>query len=251
MISSKHLFGCGIAIVVIACSSSGGTGDGGTDTGTTPTDSGTTKDTGKDTSNNNNDSGNAPTCPTPDDVSNFMPPAFVPPVNTPMACTGTQVQGYYDNCLNSMTSSTMKCQAFIMANMACSKCLETADTDQMWGAVIDLQSGISEINLSGCVTILGDMNCGKAIQANDACTDAACGMVCPVMDDQSFQDYEKCVSTAETKGCSKYEMGLKTACSTEAGSAYATCSNFQSFDDGFFVVAPIFCGGSNDGGGGG
>jgi hypothetical protein len=103
--------------------------------------------------------------------------------------------------------------------------------------------GIAQLNVSGCVYLKGDQNCAKALQAADACDDAACGMQCPVMDQQSFMDYQKCLQTAEAKGCKKYVDAANAACGGDGNAAYQACTNFQSFDDGYFVLAPMFCGG--------
>jgi hypothetical protein len=181
-------------------------------------------------------------CPTPADVSTFMPPAFVPPTPAKNVCNMTQIQGYWDNCRDQMTMSQMKCTSWGMANDMCAKCIETNETDASWGPLV-IGNGIISLNISGCIALKGDMACAKAWQDRDNCTSAACDMQCPVMDQQSFMDWQKCVQTATTGGCKKYNDAVTMKCSTEAGSALAECRSFNTFKDGYFAYAPLWCGG--------
>ena len=178
-----------------------------------------------------------PICPTPADVSSFTPPAFTPPVVHKGACTSQQIQDLYTACFS---GSSTQCSTFTQANQTCASCVMT--TPQSPGPLVAVSTGIIELNIAGCVAIVtGDSSstsCAARIQANQDCEGAACNAQCPVSDSQSFQDYQKCIQTAEAGGCSKY---AQAECALDAG-ASAQCTGFVAFQTGYDYMAPLFCG---------
>src|SRR5262249_5427460 len=118
-------------------------------------------------------------CPTPAAVSLYVPPAFVSPNNPSNACTQNQIQGFWDNCFDPITSSAQKCSTWFNANMNCLNCLMSDKSDSTWGPTVVSNSVVS-LNVSGCVALQGDLTCAKKIQKLDGCTSEACDMQCPV-----------------------------------------------------------------------
>jgi MYXO-CTERM domain-containing protein len=185
-------------------------------------------------------------CPTPADVSMFMPPPYVPP-NQMMACTQMQIDDYWTNCRDPITASAMKCQMWGMNNKNCGLCLESKRADPKWGPLV-YGTGVIFLNVAGCADLQGFPACAKAYEKQNACESAACDQVCPVMDQQTFMDWQKCVQTADTGGCKSYADATQMACAIDA-SALQTCINIMSFKSGYDTFAPMFCGGvANDGG---
>jgi len=188
------------------------------------------------------DNNMGPMCPTPADVSGYMPPAYVPPNAVQMKCNSTAIQGYYDNCLGPM-GTNMKCTAFRMANMDCAKCIESAKTDASWGPLI-FGNGVASCNVAGCMDLKGDKGCAQSYEKLSGCQDLGCDMQCPVMDTQTFNDYLKCVNTVTAGGCKMYADSLATMCANDASAAYTACRNFQGFQDCYNQYAVTWCGGA-------
>jgi len=231
----------GVSTLVVACTTTNTMGIDGGDDGGVVFDTGA-KDSSKMDASNDSDSGGNGMCPTPADVSSYMPPPFVPPIPFQNVCSQTDIQGFYDNCL-SMMADTTKCNTWVQANMKCANCIDTADTDPAWGALIE-KTGIVQLDVAGCVEGKGDHPCAAAIEALDACDDAACAMQCPVTDDpMTFTLYQSCVKAADIGGCKTYASSVASQCQNDASAAYAACSAWSTFDDGYFLLAPIFCSG--------
>jgi hypothetical protein len=127
-----------------------------------------------------------------------------------------------------------------MSNMTCAKCVETSYQDQSWGPLV-IMTGFIELNVAGCVALQGDLSCAKALEALDACTGAACDQQCPVMDSQSYMDWQKCVQTATVGGCKMYDNNALSACAADVSTASTTCHNFMDFKSGVFLYVPMFC----------
>jgi len=177
-------------------------------------------------------------CPTPADVTNFMPPLYVPP-NQQQVCSQQQISDYYTNCLDAVQATQMKCSMFTMNNTSCTKCLSSMRTDPKWGATV-IGNGLVTINVAGCADIEGFKSCAQAWEATQACESAACDMVCPVMDNQSFMQWQQCVGTAVAGGCKKYADAQTMACSSDAA-ALQMCTSFMGFQQAYNQIAPIFC----------
>ncbi len=181
-------------------------------------------------------------CPTPLDVSNYVPPPYVPPHPVTNECTSVQVKDFYDNCFNPNTASSQKCAMFTQANMACASCIQSARSDAQWGAIV-IGNGLVTLDVAGCVHLNGDVPCAKALEARDACTWAACDLQCPIVDTQSFQAWTKCAQTSLAGGCKKYSDAVEMTCSKSMGSAFSVCSNFQDFATGVLKFGTLFCSG--------
>jgi len=185
-----------------------------------------------------------PVCPHPADVSGFMPPPYVPPNPAQMKCDSIAIKGYYDNCLNWMTATLVKCAAFRMSNVACTKCLESQKTDPSWGPLVESRPNnlpLVSCNVAGCVDLKGDKNCAAAIEAFWACDDAACDMQCPA-DDPIYADYVKCTQEAALNGCKKYADTVTMTCANDASAAYFVCRNFADFQGCYSQYAELWCG---------
>jgi hypothetical protein len=238
-----------VAIASGGCSSNGGSGmDGGAMDATDPMADTGVKDTGKMDKMNIPDNNTGPVCPTPDSMAAMgFTPMYVPPNPASSACNDAAIAGYWDNC-RKMGATQQMCTAWVMANMPCATCLESARTDAAWGPLV-IGNGVISLNIPGCVALKGDNNCAQAYEALDGCQRAACDMICPVMDNQSFADWQKCTQTASTGVCKTYNDGVTMKCLGDASAAYNACRNgWNSFDTGYPIYAKIFCGAGGGGG---
>jgi hypothetical protein len=173
-------------------------------------------------------------------------------------CAQSQIDGFFAGCVK--TGATQQtCAPYgtsgTASNQACAKCLYTPSTAAAYGPLVD-KSGVVELNIAGCLALAESRpdgsGCGGKFQANSQCEDAACKANCPVTDDASFAAYQNCVQTADTTPniCQSYANAATCADQiVEAGAVGATCLNYQTFDDGYANLAPIFCLGTSDGGG--
>lgn len=215
----------------------GGGGDAAGDTGK--------PDTGKPDSGKM-DTG-ASQCPTPMMLGTYTPPAFVSPSAVQNVCNSTQVQQFWDNCrAPQATSST--CMTWKNANTSCYGCLLTQKTDSTWGPLV-MDNGITFINTSGCLALLGATTCAHDDQALGMCEEAACDPVCMVTDffdpnhQSTLQQWQACSMAATMGDCMSFVTQVNNNCPVDAGTAAATCFNFQSFQDAYFLYAPMFCSG--------
>jgi hypothetical protein len=178
----------------------------------------------------------------PGDVSSFKPGALVPPVPPQDVCSPTLVAEFYAKCLDETTADTMACQAFVMANGTCAKCLETNAGASAYGPVISAQ-GIVSVNIAGCIALVtgdkGPMGCAAKYQAADDCATQACEANCPIdeNDPATFTAYENCLGQAAEGGCKAYQDAL---CKVD-GSPIAQCTDHQSFKEYYDAIAPLFC----------
>jgi len=179
------------------------------------------------------------TCPTPNAIPNFMPPAYVPPNPPQFKCDQTQIQGYWDNCRAS--GNPAQCQQWGGANMACAKCIDSMRTDASWGPIVK-GGGVVVLNLAGCIDIKGDKPCAQAYENSIFCQQAACDSVCPITDAGSLMLWNQCAQAATSGVCKLYDEAFKTKCIGDAGSAYDVChSAIMNFMDGTFAYATLFC----------
>jgi hypothetical protein len=188
---------------------------------------------------------NQPMCPTPGDVSKFTPPARVPPKPTTDSCSPTQVQGYWDACRGPQATA-MGCTTWKAANTTCTGCIESQRADTTWSALV-MSNGITFLDVSGCIALLGDTTCAKAYQDAQLCEATACDVLCPVTDffdpdhANTLASWQKCSQSAATTVCASYEQKVASMCAKDAGTAAGICLSFTSFQTGYFQYIPIFC----------
>jgi hypothetical protein len=250
----------GGAIAAGGCSSTPAGNDGGGLPDGNMMSDGTVMDTGVDGKKPDTgvDSG-PPMCPTPVMLMNFMPPAFVNPNPIQNVCSQTDIQGFWDNCRGPQATQNT-CNTWKGGHGTCYSCLFTQRSDQTWGALV-YGNNITFLNTSGCLALFGDPNCAKAEQALGFCSYAACDPRCMVTDffapdhGSTLQDWQACdcspnggmctPGSANGQGgpCSSFVTAVNNACPVDAGNAESICFNFQSFQDGYFLYAPLFCGG--------
>jgi len=180
-------------------------------------------------------------CPAPADVSGFVPPPYVPASPPQMKCTSTALQGYYDNCLG-QTATQTKCTAFRGANMDCTKCIESAKTDASWGPII-FGSGLVTCNFAGCLELMGDKTCAIAYEKLTRCQDLGCDQ-CPVIDVQSYGEYQKCVAEVTAGGCKPYNDDFWMQCTKDASAPARACSyQSVSLQECYDHYSVLWCGG--------
>ncbi len=177
---------------------------------------------------------------------------FVPPITpNPNACSDAQILALYNACFG--TSATQAaCTAFegAAANTTCVGCmLTTWGTSTAFGTLVAI-SGVDYANTSGCIAIeTGDQSatsCAAKEQAVLNCEILACSTSCPKITDQTtFTEWTNCTTAADNGICKTYVDAVCNLADAgaEAGAAYQTCQNHQSFQDYYNALAPIFCGG--------
>jgi hypothetical protein len=84
--------------------------------------------------------------------------------------------------------------------------------------------------------------CATSVQQADECQHAACDAVCPVTDMTSFDDWQACINASAQGGCLPYLQAAACVNAEDAGPA-AVCVTGQTFEDQFFDIATVFCGG--------
>ncbi len=176
---------------------------------------------------------------------------WVPPITpNPNACSDAQVQGYYNACFSSTSSSTT-CNAFQSnaANATCLGCLvSTAGSSTSYGGLI-LYGKVYWANQGGCISILtGDTSatsCGAKQEAVLVCDELACSNNCPVTDSTSLQAYQACTGTANSGVCKPYVdavCDLADSGADGAAAAQTDCLDPTSFQAYVTSMAAVFCG---------
>jgi hypothetical protein len=190
------------------------------------------------------------TCPTPANLGEWTPPAYVHAERTVGACSASDITGYYTACLSS-TGTTADCMAFATANPACVACISTPLTSTTWGAIVT-DDNVDHINVAGCLELTdpGAAACSKLIEEQTQCEVAACDKACVVMSGSaaSFTQWQACVSTADGGECSMYATPA-SACAMAIDGGAAACTSATTFEAYFLAVVPIFCGGGDGGAG--
>jgi len=242
--------------IAYGCSSSSGNtedaGDGGNGGGSGGQD-GTTNDVSQQDSPNTGDDGgggdDGGNCSAgPASLSGWTPPAYIPAKSLPGACQGTDIDDFDTNCLAQGHMKT-NCDTWKSAHTTCASCLVSMSTDNSWGPLVEWP-GVYNINVGGCIELTApDMACETAEANSMECGHKACDGPCPVTDSASFMAWQGCLSAANMAGCMTYYQA--TSCATIDSGAGYVCNLSQygmSFDSVFKGIAPVFCGGSADGG---
>lgn len=226
--------GCSEAPATVDAGNDAGTGEAGADAAL---DTKRPKDTAPPDSQ--------PMCPTPGDVSKFVPPALVPPRPATDSCGPTLAQGYWDACRGAQATQ-VGCAAWKGANATCAGCIESQRADADWGALV-MANGITFLNVSGCIALLGDVPCAKAYQDASLCEGASCDTMCAVTDFfdpdhvSTLASWQKCAQAAASTVCANYEKTVASSCVKDAGTAAAVCLSFTSFMGGYFQYVSMFC----------
>jgi hypothetical protein len=203
-----------------------------------------------DSSGSGGDDSTAASCPTPDDVSKWTPPAYVKATHSPSACSAKALSDFDTACINSSSKSTTACNTYKTSQAGCYACLVSQSTDATWGPLV-VDNGSYNINGGGCIQLVdpNSQACAAAQEAFEQCTHAACDKACPVTDSSSFALYQQCATTADNQGCSTFGTAAQSCLASEDASAVVpTCTGPTTFEALFLHIAPVFCGGASDGG---
>jgi len=153
-------------------------------------------------------------CPTPLDVSAYVPETLPDPNGKHLnKCTQMQLDLYHKCVVDSdMTACTTIQQAAMTTFKDCLDCLETTVMDAKWGPLVCVDSMTCYLNVEGCVNLatsqMGAMSCGQLLHASYGCQRAACEMQCS----GDAQGFSKCVQTALAGGCKKYGDAFSMKC---------------------------------------
>ncbi len=153
-------------------------------------------------------------CPTPLDVSVYMPETLPAPNGKHQnKCMQAQLDLYH-KCV--VQSDMMACTQIQMVAATtfkvCLDCLETKVVDATWGPLVCVDPMTCYLNVEGCLNLatnqMGAMSCGQLLHASYGCQRAACEMQCS----GDAQGFSKCVQTALAGGCKKYGDAFSAAC---------------------------------------
>jgi len=185
-------------------------------------------------------------CPSPADVSGFVP-TWRPPIGAHQGrCTPALIDEYYQNCLS--IGGAQACDAFgsaaDQAHQACGACISSDFGDLGWAPIVR-SAHVVEANGAGCIALLDPsaIDCAKAVQALDQCEHAACDPVCGAASAMAFDDWDQCTAAANACGCKSW-FGASDCIKqiTADGGPAAQCLIGQTFEDFFSVAAEVFCG---------
>jgi hypothetical protein len=191
------------------------------------------------------DSGTGTACVALDSVGTFTP-TYKPPSGAHQGkCTQQQIDDFRRFCLG--TGDQQACQTFLAKaeGKACAQCIVSPPSGPTLGPLIDhAAQGFVSVNTTGCVALLEPCNeqCAKDITALSQCDDAAC-VSCKVTDPASLQALNACTQAADNCACRDY--ALKGACGellVGPDHPAAKCFSGATFDDGYNVLVPLFCG---------
>ena len=173
----------------------------------------------------------------------------------PSACDANLLNDYFASCLGPNASPETCNQGWGAgedpAHATCQNCLVTAASSSVWGPLVDYGTGADggaggtvSVNVAGCVEILdpSQLTCVASVQQADECQHAACDPGCPVRDSASFADWQACIGAAAAGECAGYLQSAACVNGEDAGPA-APCVAGQTFQDQFFAIARVFCGG--------
>ncbi|HEY1695409.1 MAG TPA: hypothetical protein VGL81_28885 [Polyangiaceae bacterium] len=174
----------------------------------------------------------------------------------PAACNQLLMNDYFASCLGPSSSSDTCEQNWgageDAAHATCQNCILTPSSATLWGPLVDYSTGSDggaggtvAINVAGCVEILdpSQLSCAMSVQLADECQHAACDTVCPVADMASYDDWVACIDATAQGECLMYLQSAACVNAEDAGPA-AACVTGQTFQDEFFSIATVFCGGA-------
>jgi hypothetical protein len=173
----------------------------------------------------------------------------------PSACNALLMNDYYASCLGASSSADVCNQSWgageDTAHATCQTCILTPSSSMAWGPLVDYGTGgdggaggTVAINVAGCVELLdpSQLSCAMSVQLADECQHEACDPGCPVSDITSFDNWQACITASAQGVCLSYLESAACVNAEDAGPA-AACVSGQTFQDEFFAVATLFCGG--------
>jgi hypothetical protein len=180
------------------------------------------------------DASDAATC-APNLPDGFTP-TWIPPSAPSSACTTTQIQKLYDDCVGPNQSQSA-CMTFlaVSANATCEACMESPIQSPTYGPMIEWHSGASmDANIGGCMALVDDdksaSGCGAKYETWQSCEIAACSY-CPL------GTYESCAGRADTDACGAYQSAAQQC---YADAKYAACKQ-TTFETFFTAYGAMFC----------
>jgi hypothetical protein len=158
-------------------------------------------------------------------------------------CTTALITQYYNECISSAGPCSFQTGSAEMK--ACAQCLTSQFTDATWGPLV-VTPGLISTNNAGCLAILdpSQMACAQAIEAEMECVYAACDPVCGnTSSDPGFDGWVTCSAAANECGCQSWFAASNCGQAlASASSPAAPCFIEQTFEDGYYTMATLFCG---------
>lgn len=160
------------------------------------------------------------TCPL--SVAGLKTPTWkAPKTGTVGACSPAELDILQQTSANPDRSFTDLYNA--MTSDTCRACVFSTETDSTWQPIVwspSMASGSAFLNFGACFAFVsgGSAACGKAVQDNQFCFDAACPDICA--------DRTTCLNVAGLDTCAPQGTVVRSACGPASGAIFKTCDTF-------------------------
>jgi hypothetical protein len=174
-------------------------------------------------------------CPGPVDKSQIFP-WKAPAPNTQGSCSESDLSALNTQ-LNDPNATFQTVYDSIKGSPSCQSCVFSSQGDANWQPIVwspDQASGNAFVNYGACFALGpgGSNACGKAVEDNELCVDAACPYdVCT--------DYQGCAQQAEQSECAVYDKETISGCGSSINQISNACNDFVN-------ELRIVCGGGTD-----
>ena len=181
--------------------------------------------------------GTSTTCQ-PSDMSSYVYPAYVPARHSASSCTPSLVSQYYTDCFSGTDCSDFQSGS---AHENCGACLaETGLQESTYGPILTYGSNTAsmfEINLAGCIELMGEPGCAAKYQKAQLCAINACLANCPISDQASLTALQSCMASTKTTVCAN----LQAATNCIAKNTTVTACTGADFAAQYLALGSAFC----------
>lgn len=151
-----------------------------------------------------------------------------PKTGTTGACTQAELDTLEQTSANADKTFTDLYDA--VTSDACRACVFSTETDDTWQPIVwspTRESGAAFLNFGACFDVAsgGSPACGKAVQDDEFCLNAACPDICT--------DQKTCLNQASLDACSAQGTAVQSGCGSSQAAIFKTC---DTFIDGLRVV---------------
>jgi hypothetical protein len=182
-----------------------------------------------------NTGGTAADC-APADMSDWVPPAYVPARAPQDVCTEALIRQYSSDCMDTGDCSTFEEGG---EHASCGDCLRPTPVGGTEHGPLLLSGVIRETNFAGCIELMGESTCAARQQDKARCEHEACYANCPVTTTDSLASYSECKQQARSGVCATYREAA--VCIVDR--AHVDACSGDDFEESLVSVGMVFCGG--------
>jgi len=175
----------------------------------------------------------------PADMSSFVYPAYVSAQHMAASCTSALAAQYYTDCFSNGNCTDFQAGGAYETCGACLTATPLAGSSQYGPLLLYGSSSASmyELNLAGCIELMGEAACAAKYQVAQLCAVNACVNNCPISDQASLNALLQCTTTARTTVCAAQQAATNCI----ANSATVTSCTGATFQAQFLALATVFC----------